>query len=94
MDFSRIVWVRREFLWEEGASVAPATETVSVNVPTPSATQGGMTGGSASNQRNSQREYWLERLLSEKEIRTPLLMGNADRGNVIIWSFANSNISA
>ena len=56
MDFSRIVWVRREFLWEEGASVAPATETASVNVPTPSATQGGMTGGSASNQRNSHRE--------------------------------------
>ena len=53
MDFSRIVWVRRELLWEEGASVAPATETDSVNVPTPSATQGGMTGGSASNQRNS-----------------------------------------
>ena len=26
------------------------------NVPTPSATQGGMTGGSASNQRNSHRE--------------------------------------
>lgn len=36
--------------------MAPATETASVNVPTPSATQGGMTGGSASNQRNSHRE--------------------------------------
>ena len=36
--------------------MAPATETASVNVPTPSVTQGGMTGGSASNQRNSHRE--------------------------------------
>lgn len=71
MNFSRIVWVRRELLWEEGASVTPATETASVNVPTPSATQGGMTGGSASNQRNFQREYWLEGLPSEKEIRPP-----------------------
>ena len=36
--------------------MAPATETASVNVPTPSATQGGMTVGSASNQRNFQLE--------------------------------------
>ena len=41
----------RALLWEEGANnMAPATETASANVPTPSATQGGMTGGSASNQ--------------------------------------------
>ena len=33
--------------------MAPATETASVNVPTPSATQGGMTGGSASNQSHA-----------------------------------------
>ena len=47
---------KREILWEEGASVAPTTETASANVPTPSATQGGMTGGSASNQSISYRE--------------------------------------
>lgn len=41
----------RALLWEEGANnMAPTTETASANVPTPSATQGGMTGGSASNQ--------------------------------------------
>lgn len=41
----------RALLWEEGANnEAPTTETASANVPTPSATQGGMTGGSASNQ--------------------------------------------
>ena len=47
---------KREILWEEGASVAPTAETASANVPTPSATQGGMTGGSASNQSISYRE--------------------------------------
>lgn len=41
----------RALLWEEGANnMAPTTETASANVPTPSDTQGGMTGGSASNQ--------------------------------------------
>ena len=46
---------KRELLWEEGAkNITPATETASANVPSPSATQGGMTGGSAkSNQSNS-----------------------------------------
>ena len=44
----------RALLWEEGANnEAPTTETASANVPTPSATQGGMTGGSASNQSNT-----------------------------------------
>ena len=44
----------RALLWEEGANnMAPATETASVNVTSPSATQGGMTGGSASNQSNA-----------------------------------------
>ena len=44
----------RALLWEEGANnEAPTTETASANVPTPSATQGGMTGGSASNQSNA-----------------------------------------
>lgn len=44
----------RALLWEEGANnMAPTTETASANVPTPSATQGGMTGGSASNQSNA-----------------------------------------
>ena len=49
---------KRELLWEEGAkNITPATETASANVPTPSATQGGMTGGSAkSNQSNSLSE--------------------------------------
>jgi len=45
-----------ELLWEECASVVPTTETASANVPTPSATQGGMTGGSASNQSNPFRK--------------------------------------
>ena len=41
----------RALLWEEGANnEAPTTETASANVTSPSATQGGMTGGSASNQ--------------------------------------------
>ncbi len=44
----------RALLWEEGANnMAPTTETASANVPTPSATQGGMTGGSASNQSHA-----------------------------------------
>ena len=44
----------RALLWEEGANnEAPTTETASVNVTSPSATQGGMTGGSASNQSNA-----------------------------------------
>ena len=49
---------KRELLWEEGAkNITPATETASANVPSPSATQGGMTGGSAkSNQSNSLSE--------------------------------------
>ncbi len=41
----------RALLWEEGANnMTPAAETASANVTSPSATQGGMTGGSASNQ--------------------------------------------
>ena len=45
---------KRALLWEEGANnMAPTTETASANVPTPSATQGGMTGGSASNQSHT-----------------------------------------
>ena len=44
----------RALLWEEGANnEAPTTETASANVTSPSATQGGMTGGSASNQSNA-----------------------------------------
>ena len=44
----------RALLWEEGANnMAPTTETASANVTSPSATQGGMTGGSASNQSNA-----------------------------------------
>ena len=47
----------RALLWEEGANnEAPTTETASVNVTSPSATQGGMTGGSASNQSNALSE--------------------------------------
>ena len=44
----------RALLWEEGANnEAPTTETASANVTSPSATQGGMTGGSESNQSNA-----------------------------------------
>ena len=44
----------RALLWEEGANnMTPATETASANVTSPSATQGGMTGGSASNQSHT-----------------------------------------
>lgn len=44
----------RALLWEEGANnEAPTTETASANVTSPSATQGGTTGGSASNQSNA-----------------------------------------
>lgn len=44
----------RALLWEEGANnEAPTAETASANVTSPSATQGGMTGGSASNQSNA-----------------------------------------
>ena len=64
----------RALLWEEGANnEAPTTETASANVPTPSATQGGMTGGSASNQSNALSQGKdSEKNTSEKEETKPL----------------------
>lgn len=59
----------RALLWEEGANnEAPTTETASANVTSPSATQGGMTGGSASNQSNALSQGKdSEKNTSEKE---------------------------
>lgn len=64
----------RALLWEEGANnEAPTTETASANVPTPSATQGGMTGGSASNQSNA--------LSQGKDSEKDIAEGEANDGN-------------
>ena len=64
----------RALLWEEGANnMAPTTETASANVPTPSATQGGMTGGSASNQSNA--------LSQGKDSEKEIAQGEANDGN-------------
>lgn len=64
----------RALLWEEGANnMAPTTETASANVPTPSATQGGMTGGSASNQSNT--------LSQGKDSEKDTAEGEANDGN-------------
>ena len=64
----------RALLWEEGANnMAPTTETASANVPTPSATQGGMTGGSASNQSNA--------LSQGKDSEKDTAEGEANDGN-------------
>lgn len=64
----------RALLWEEGANnMAPTTETASANVPTPSATQGGMTGGSASNQSNA--------LSQGKDSKKDTAEGEANDGN-------------
>ena len=64
----------RALLWEEGANnMAPTTETASANVPTPSATQGGMTGGSASNQSNT--------LSVDKDSEKDTAEGEANDGN-------------
>ena len=64
----------RALLWEEGANnEAPTTETASANVPTPSATQGGMTGGSASNQSNA--------LSQGKDSEKDTAEGEANDGN-------------
>lgn len=64
----------RALLWEEGANnMAPTTETASANVPTPSATQGGMTGGSASNQSNA--------LSVDKDSEKNTAEGEANDGN-------------
>ena len=64
----------RALLWEEGANnMAPTTETASANVPTPSATQGGMTGGSASNQSNA--------LSQGKDSEKEIAEGEANDGN-------------
>ena len=64
----------RALLWEEGANnEAPTTETASANVPTPSATQGGMTGGSASNQSNA--------LSQDKDSEKEIAEGEANDGN-------------
>lgn len=64
----------RALLWEEGANnEAPTTETASANVPTPSATQGGMTGGSASNQSNA--------LSQGKDSEKNTAEGGANNGN-------------
>ena len=64
----------RALLWEEGANnEAPTTETASANVTSPSATQGGMTGGSASNQSNTLSQGKdSEKNTSEKEETKPL----------------------
>ena len=76
---------KRELLWEEGAkNITPATETASANVPSPSATQGGMTGGSAkSNQSNS----LSERKGSEKSSSRfrPLTEDDLDDGVSIVY---------
>ena len=64
----------RALLWEEGANnMAPTAETASANVPTPSATQGGMTGGSASNQSNT--------LSVDKDSEKNLSEGRANNSN-------------
>lgn len=64
----------RALLWEEGANnMAPTTETASANVPTPSATQGGMTGGSASNQSRT--------LSVDKDSEKEIAEGEANDGN-------------
>lgn len=64
----------RALLWEEGANnMAPTTETASANVPTPSATQGGMTGGSASNQSRT--------LSVDKDSEKETAEGEANDGN-------------
>ena len=64
----------RALLWEEGANnMAPTTETASANVPTPSATQGGMTGGSASNQSRT--------LSVDKDSEKETAEGGANDGN-------------
>lgn len=64
----------RALLWEEGANnEAPTTETASANVPTPSATQGGMTGGSASNQSHA--------LSVDKDSEKEIAEGEANDGN-------------
>lgn len=64
----------RALLWEEGANnEAPTTETASANVTSPSATQGGMTGGSASNQSNA--------LSQGKDSEKNTAEGGANNGN-------------
>jgi putative uncharacterized protein (fragment) len=64
----------RALLWEEGANnEAPTTETASANVTSPSATQGGMTGGSASNQSKD--------LSQGKDSEKEIAEGEADDGN-------------
>ena len=64
----------RALLWEEGANnMTPATETASANVTSPSATQGGMTGGSASNQ-----SYTLS---VDKDSEKEIAEGGASDGN-------------
>lgn len=64
----------RALLWEEGANnEAPTTETASANVTSPSATQGGMTGGSASNQSNA--------LSQGKDSEKDTAEGEANDGN-------------
>ena len=64
----------RALLWEEGANnEAPTTETASANVTSPSATQGGMTGGSASNQSNA--------LSQGKDSEKDAAEGEANDGN-------------
>ena len=64
----------RALLWEEGANnMAPTTETASANVTSPSATQGGMTGGSASNQSNA--------LSQGKDSEKEIAEGEANDGN-------------
>ena len=64
----------RALLWEEGANnEAPTTETASANVTSPSATQGGMTGGSASNQSNA--------LSQGKDSEKEIAEGEANDGN-------------
>ena len=64
----------RALLWEEGANnEAPTAETASANVTSPSATQGGMTGGSASNQSNA--------LSQGKDSKKEIAEGEANDGN-------------
>ncbi len=64
----------RALLWEEGANnMAPTTETASANVTSPSATQGGMTGGSASNQSRT--------LSVDKDSEKETAEGEANDGN-------------
>jgi len=64
----------RALLWEEGANnETPTTETASANVTSPSATQVGMTGGSASNQSNA--------LSQDKDSEKNTTEGEANGGN-------------